>query len=58
MITETMRRCYDCGDHCTKDFKYIDVRSEDGNLIRVAIHNACHKRATNGGEPVYPEREK
>lgn len=51
-------KCYDCGDKCTKDFKYIDVRSEDGNLMRVAIHDACLERAIKGGKPVYPERKK
>lgn len=53
-----MAKCYDCGDECTKDFKYIDVRSEDGNLMRLVIHNACHERALKGGKPVYPERVK
>jgi hypothetical protein len=50
-------RCYDCRDVCTKDYKYIYIRSEDGNLMRIAIHYKCHERATKGGEPIYPERE-
>lgn len=50
-----MNICYDCRKVCTKDFKYIDIYSEDGNLMRVAIHNACHKRALDGGEPVEVE---
>lgn len=50
-----MSKCYDCRQECTKDYEYIDVLSEDGNQIRVAIHKLCHARALNGGEPVYPE---
>jgi hypothetical protein len=50
-----MTRCYDCRKVCTKDYKFIDVYAQDGNLMRVAIHNACHIRATKGGEPVEPE---
>lgn len=52
-----MSKCYDCRKECTRDFKYIDVLSEDGNTMRVAIHNACHDRAVNGGEPIDPENE-
>ena len=55
-----MSKCYDCGEECTKDFYYIDLgvdEDEPEAKIRVAIHERCHKRALNGGVPIYPERQ-
>lgn len=42
-------KCYDCRKPCIKGYGYIDIKSEDGNEMRVAIHNICHKRAVDGG---------
>lgn len=51
-----MVKCYDCGDECTTAYSFRDIRSQDGSLMRIAIHDDCYARATHGGQPVYPER--
>ena len=52
-----MSKCFECQDECTKDWKTIIVLSEDGNEMKITIHDECHKRALKGGTPVYPERK-
>lgn len=42
-------KCYDCGEDCLRDYVLVDVRSEDGTEMRVALHQRCFDRTLNGG---------